>query len=169
MHPVTAQNDVVRCGIEVGKHDSQTSAAPQGNADFAGIVFEIVNVSTNPVVVEGKTIALNGVALTMTTDENGHAETMDDALPYGRYTVREKSTNKSMLLTWPREMVTGMAAQEESLSISKNMRWSYQKRKGAGTFVGTKSPMGFDLVNGQLIHNSEAETVQEIFQFFYPA
>ena len=52
VYPFTAENDVVRGGIEIQKHDSQTGATPQGNADFAGITFEIVNVSANPVVVE---------------------------------------------------------------------------------------------------------------------
>lgn len=66
-----------------------------------------------------------------------------------------------MLLT-----LYAMAAQEESLSISKNMRWSYQKRMETGSFVGTKPPMEFDLVNGQLIHNSDATTIQEIFHMF---
>lgn len=66
-----------------------------------------------------------------------------------------------MLLT-----LYAMAAQEESLSISKNMRWSYQKRMETGSFVGTKPPMVFDLVNGQLIHNSDATTIQEIFHMF---
>ncbi len=106
VYEFTADNDVVRGGIAIEKHDSQTGATPQGNADFAGIVFEIVNVSANPVIVNDKRIAPNEVALTMTTDENGHAETADDALPYGRYTVREKETNQSMLLTWPEQQVT---------------------------------------------------------------
>jgi LPXTG-motif cell wall-anchored protein len=106
VYPFTAENDVVRGGIEIQKHDSQTGATPQGNADFAGIVFEIVNNSANPVVVGDKTCAPGEVVATITTDENGHASTADDALPFGRYTVREKETNKSMLLTWPEQEVT---------------------------------------------------------------
>ncbi|WP_236757204.1 VaFE repeat-containing surface-anchored protein [Acutalibacter muris] len=106
VYPFTAENDVVRGGIAIQKHDSQTGATPQGNADFAGIVFEIVNNSANPVVVDDKTIAPNEVAATITTDENGYASTADDALPFGRYIVREKATNKSMLLTWPEQEVT---------------------------------------------------------------
>ncbi len=106
VYPFTAENDVVRGGIAIQKHDSQTGEIPQGNADFAGIVFEIVNNSANPVVVDDKTFAPNEVAATITTDENGFASTADDALPYGRYLVREKETNKSMLLTWPEQEVT---------------------------------------------------------------
>ena len=106
VYSFTAENDVVCGGIAIDKHDSQTGATPQGNADFSGITFEIVNKSTNPVVVDGKTIAPNEVALTLITDGNGHAETADDALPYGRYTVREKETNKSMLLTWKEQQIT---------------------------------------------------------------
>ena len=106
MYTFTAENDVVRGGIAIQKRDSQTGETPQGNADFAGIVFEIVNNSANPVVVDDKTIAPNEVAVTITTDENGYASTTDDALPFGRYIVREAATNKSMLLTWPEQEVT---------------------------------------------------------------
>ena len=106
VYEFTADNDVVRGGIAIEKRDSQTGERPQGNADFSGIVFEIVNSSANPVVVGDTTYAPGSVVATMTTDENGHAETADDALPYGRYIVREKSTNNSMLLTWPEQQVT---------------------------------------------------------------
>ncbi|NBJ90133.1 VaFE repeat-containing surface-anchored protein [Acutalibacter sp. 1XD8-36] len=106
VYPFYADNDVVRGGIAIEKRDSKTGEVPQGNADFAGIVFEIINSSANPVVVGDTTYAPGSVVATMTTDENGHAETADDALPYGRYTVREKETNQSMLLTWPEQQVT---------------------------------------------------------------
>ena len=36
------------------KQDSQTGSTPQGNASFAGIEFEIINRSANPVVVGGR-------------------------------------------------------------------------------------------------------------------
>ncbi len=106
MYTFTADNDVVRGGIAIEKHDSQTGATPQGNADFAGITFEIVNSSANAVVVDGTTYAPGQVVATLTTDANGHASTADNALPYGRYTVREKATNNSMLLTWREQLVT---------------------------------------------------------------
>ena len=53
----TAENDVVCGGIAIDKHDSQTGATPQGNADFSGIQFEIINDSKNPVIVGDKSIA----------------------------------------------------------------------------------------------------------------
>ncbi len=106
VYPFTAENDVVRGGIALEKHDSQTGATPQGNADFAGITFEIVNSSAKAVVVDGTTYAPGQVVAILTTDENGHASTANDALPYGRYLVREKATNSSMLLTWREQLVT---------------------------------------------------------------
>ena len=106
VYTFTAENDVVRGGIAIEKHDSQTGATPQGNADFSGIIFEIVNSSANAVVVDGTTYAPGQVVATLTTDENGRASTADDALPYGCYTVREKATNHSMLLTWHEQQIT---------------------------------------------------------------
>ena len=100
-----AENEVVRGGIDLEKQDSQTGATPQGNSSFAGISFEVVNRSANPVVVDGQTYAVGDVVMTITTDESGHASTGSDLLPYGTYEVREAATNESMLLTWQGETV----------------------------------------------------------------
>ncbi len=101
-----AENEVVRGGIDITKEDSQTGSTPQGNASFAGIDFEIINRSANPVVVGGTTYAVGEVVMTVTTNESGIASTGTDALPYGTYEVRESATNESMLLTWTGETVT---------------------------------------------------------------
>ena len=100
-----AENEVVRGGIDLEKQDSQMGATPQGNASFAGIDFEIINRSANPVVVGSTTYAVGDVVMTITTDESGHAGTGSDVLPYGTYEVREAATNESMLLTWQGETV----------------------------------------------------------------
>ncbi|HJB37296.1 MAG TPA: VaFE repeat-containing surface-anchored protein, partial [Candidatus Acutalibacter ornithocaccae] len=100
-----AENEVVRGGIDLEKQDSEMGATPQGNSSFAGIEFEIINRSTNPVVVGGQTYAVGEVVMTITTDESGHASTGSDVLPYGTYEVRESQTNESMLLTWTGETV----------------------------------------------------------------
>ena len=100
-----AENDVVRGGIDIEKQDSQMGTTPQGNSSFANIDFEIINRSTNPVVVDGTTYAVGDMVMTITTDETGHASTGNDALPYGTYEVRESATNESMLLTWTGETV----------------------------------------------------------------
>ena len=58
-------------------------------------------------------------------------------------------------------------AQDESTSISGNLRWSYEKRMKNGSFVGCGSPFGYRLVNGGLvIHEEEAEIVRWIFSQF---
>jgi len=59
-----------------------------------------------------------------------------------------------------------MAAQEESRSISQNMRWSYQKRMEAGTFVGTVPLIGFDLKNGNLDPNQDGWIHGYIFDLY---
>ena len=101
-----AENEVVRGGIDIEKQDSQMGTTPQGNSSFAGIAFEIINRSANPVVVGGQTYAVGDVVMTITTDESGHAGTGSDVLPYGTYEVRESQTNESMLPTWTGETVT---------------------------------------------------------------
>jgi len=68
------------------------------------------------------------------------------------------------------EMLTAVlasCAQAESESISKNMRWSYQKRMESGQFITCKAPYGYRLVNRQLIvEDTEAEIVRMIFHNF---
>ena len=110
-----AENDVVRGGIEVEKQDTQTGSTPQGNASFAGIDFEIVNSSANPVVVDGQTYKPGEVVMTITTNESGWAGTGDNVLPYGRYTVRESKTNESMLKTFTQQTVN---VHENGVSVS---------------------------------------------------
>lgn len=58
-------------------------------------------------------------------------------------------------------------AQAESESISKNMRWSYQRRMEKGDFITCKPPFGYELVAGNLeIKNEEAQIIKEIFNRF---
>ena len=112
-----AENEVVRGGIDIEKQDSEMGTTPQGNSSFAGIEFEIINRSANPVVVGGQIYAVGDVVLTITTDESGHAGTGSDVLPYGTYEVKESSTNESMLLTWHGESVT-VRQQDHSVSVT---------------------------------------------------
>ena len=105
VYTFTAENDVVRGGIAVEKRDSKTGERPQGNADFSGITFEIVNSSRNPVEVSGTTFTPGQVVATLITDESGYANTEDEVLPYGTYTLREVSTNDSMLHTFKEQTV----------------------------------------------------------------
>ena len=96
--------EVQRGALTIQKKDSQTGTTPQGDASLEGITFEIVNESQNPVVVNGSTAAPGQVAMTITTNASGVATTGENALPYGDYTLREKSTNESMLKTFTEEI-----------------------------------------------------------------
>ena len=65
------------------------------------------------------------------------------------------------------EMIIGAfsaIAQEESTSISNNMRWSYARRMQNGSFTCCCAPYGYDLIDGILIPNpKEAPVVRRIF------
>lgn len=59
------------------------------------------------------------------------------------------------------------AAQEESLSISKNLKWSYQKRLNSGDFITCSAPLGYFLKDNQLIPDpKEVPIVQYIFNSY---
>ena len=61
----------------------------------------------------------------------------------------------------------GGLAQEESISISNNVKWSYQKRFEEGEVKAFSASFGYDLCDGKLIINeAEAEIVRLIFNMF---
>ena len=63
--------------------------------------------------------------------------------------------------------IMGGLAQEESTSISQNMRWSIKKRMENGTMKMCNSVFGYELVNGELILNQdEARIVRKIFDWY---
>lgn len=63
--------------------------------------------------------------------------------------------------------IMGGLAQEESVSISKNLKWSYQKRFEKGIVNVFSAPFGFKLNNGALIIDKiQARIVEEIFDMF---
>ena len=73
-----------------------------------------------------------------------------------------KSMNSEMFATFP-----GMIAQQESISISQNMRWSYQKRMNSGEFNCCAPAYGFDLINGKLVVNeTESAVIRRIFDLY---
>ena len=77
----------------------------------------------------------------------------------------EQGIDTAQMLGEMQLTLLAMAAQEESTSISKNMRWSYQKRMENGTFAGCAAPYGYRLENGKLIVvPEEAAIVQRIFE-----
>lgn len=70
--------------------------------------------------------------------------------------------DNEMIITFP-----GMAAQQESLAISGNVRWSYRKRMASGEFNCNYPAYGFRRVRGKLeILEDEAAIVRRIFDLF---
>ena len=70
--------------------------------------------------------------------------------------------NSEMIVTFP-----GMAAQQESMSISGNMRWSYQKRMESGDFNCCAPAYGYSLIDGQLVpKEEEMQVVRRIFSLY---
>lgn len=68
------------------------------------------------------------------------------------------------------ELLLGMmcaVAQEESLSISKNLRWGIRKRMESGTYRTSSVPYGYKQVNYDLVPApNQIEIVKDIFNAF---
>ena len=63
--------------------------------------------------------------------------------------------------------IMGGLAQEESVSISQNLRWSVRKRMQNGTYILPHVPFGYKMCDGKLIiEESEAKTIREIFKLY---
>ena len=63
--------------------------------------------------------------------------------------------------------LAGTQAQDESVSISGNVRWSYERRMKSGDFLGNVAPFGYTLIDGTLVVNeSEAEIVRLIYEMY---
>ncbi len=105
-------DEVTRGGFKVQKNDTDLDAEAQGSANLS-MEFEVVNNSTNPVVVNGQTYAKGEVVFTGTTNEQGVYESASDLLPYGDYILNETKApvgytdrgNKSVEFTVSEEAV----------------------------------------------------------------
>ena len=63
--------------------------------------------------------------------------------------------------------IMGGLAQEESTSISQNMRWSIQKRMKNGTYKNATPPFGFKKVNGDLeVDENQMQIVRQMFEWY---
>lgn len=69
-----------------------------------------------------------------------------------------KMTNEMLLA------ISGMQAQEESISHGNNMRWSYKKRMENGEYLGNIATYGYTLINSGkvIINEAEAKVVRLI-------
>lgn len=78
----------------------------------------------------------------------------------------KENIDTGTLTTEPMVSVSGALAQEESVSISKNQRLSYQRQMERGEFITCFAPLGYRLVGGKnlKIVLEEAKTVRWIFQ-----
>ena len=63
--------------------------------------------------------------------------------------------------------IMGGLAQEESTSISQNMRWSVQKRMQNGTYKNATPPFGFKKENGMLAEDeNQSLIVRQMFEWY---
>jgi len=78
---------------------------------------------------------------------------------YEKENIDTAKTNDELIIT-----VMGGLAQEESTSISQNMRWSVRKRMENGTYITPSVPYGYVMKNGKLeIDPPKADIVKMIF------
>ena len=102
-------DSVMRGGVDVRKIDAETGDIPQGDAALAGATLDIVNLTENPVVIDGASFAKDEVCKTITVvfdEETGsYVASCRDCLPYGSYEIHESAAPEGYLLAsgWTQE------------------------------------------------------------------
>ena len=112
--------DVATGTGQIRKSDSVLGGhVAQGDATLAGAVFEVVNASEHPVVVDGRTCAAGEVVAEMTTDATGAAST-GKILPFGKYVVREKQAPTGYLANdgFSEELTISADGDSKTLSVA---------------------------------------------------
>ena len=108
--------------VSLNKYDAVTGQTPQGEATLEGAKFEVTNSSANYVVVGGKVYDPGEVVCTLTTDENGHAET-GNIFPIGTYTIKESAAPTGYLLNadWQKTFSVTEAKKDHSFSYADTL------------------------------------------------
>lgn len=76
--------------------------------------------------------------------------------------IDTQQMNMEMIVTFP-----GMAAQQESETISGNVRWGIKKRMESGEYIISRPAFGYTLKDGKIIINeAEAKVVRRIFNLY---
>ena len=84
------------------------------------------------------------------------------AIEFEKEEIDTGNMGSEMLLS-----MLGSAAQEESLSISKNLKWSYRRRMKSSDFITCNAPLGYYLKNGTLLPDpQEVPIVEYIFSSY---
>lgn len=84
------------------------------------------------------------------------------AVEFEKEDIDTSNMGSEMLLS-----ILGSAAQEESLSISNNLKWSYRRRMRSGDFITCNAPLGYFLKNNTLVADpQEVPIVEYIFNSY---
>ena len=77
--------------------------------------------------------------------------------------INTQSMDSELMLT-----ILSSLAENESISISENNKWSIQRRFRNGTYKLSYPPYGYDYRDGQIVVNKEqAEVVKRMLQMLY--
>ena len=136
-------NPVVRGGVSITKRDFYTDDIPQGDAGFIGVRYAVINRSAEEVLLpDGTVIPKDAVALVLTADKDGKAQSSAKALAYGTYDVIELRIDSVAEIG--KEVVMGSHEMANYSYLWKNLVHRIEVREEGKIYEATKDGKVFE-------------------------
>lgn len=140
---VPFENPVVRGGVSITKRDFYTDDVPQGDAGFIGVRYALINRSAEEVLLpDGTVIPKDAVALVLTADKDGKAQSSAKALAYGTYDVIELRIDS--VAEVGNEVVMGSHEMANYSYLWKNLVHRIEVREEGKIYEATKDGKVFE-------------------------
>ena len=91
-----------------------------------------------------------------------HLKSLNVTVFFEEQNIDTSKLNSEMFLTFP-----GMMAQQESESISGNVRWGIRKSMESGNYTPHTPPYGYDISDQELVVNEQqAQIIRRVFEMY---
>lgn len=146
--------------VDIYADEGITGTSAKKRKDFQRLLTDCRNGQIDKVLV--KSISRFARNTTECLEAVRELKSLGISIFFEEHNIDTKMVSSEMLTA-----VIASCAQAESESISKNMRWSYQKRMENGTYIPSSVPYGYRLIDKEIvIEPYEAIVVCQIYSMY---